>query len=317
MSVKRTFPRRDLLKATTTAGMATVLPKPFSSFFTNELLCNSLSTDSGEVDHIVDVHVHFDDKNPTFVEDLLKVCKRLSMTACVLTPYGSRSVIANAAKQYPAQIIPIGFIDLDAKDAVQQVKEFHQLGYRGLGELEFVKKPFTDPAYTPVYELANEYGWLVLFHTGIVLRRKFDEPEDVASHRMRAFHLEEIARRFPRLTVVGAHCGNPEYEWAAEVARWNPNVFFDLSGSTLVKMNDRLPDFRKIFWWSGGEWGTKSPDNDPSAFSKLVFGSDTGLDQIESMVARYRSLFKACEVPGHTQKLIMGATLIKTFHVTE
>jgi hypothetical protein len=32
------LPRRDLLKATTTAGMATVLPKPFSSLFTNELL---------------------------------------------------------------------------------------------------------------------------------------------------------------------------------------------------------------------------------------------------------------------------------------
>ena len=28
---------------------------------------------------------------------------------------------------------------------------------------------------------------------------------------------EEIARRFPRITVIGAHCGNPEYEWAAEI----------------------------------------------------------------------------------------------------
>jgi uncharacterized protein len=312
--VKQVFSRRDILK-TTTAGIATVLPNPLSSLFSNDVLHKRLSTDSGEVGHIIDVHVHFDDKNSNFVEDLLKICKRLNMTACVLTPYSNRTLIANAAKQYPGQIIPIGFIDLDAKDAAQQVKEFHELGYRGLGELEFVKRPFTDPAYIPIYELANDYGWLLLFHTGIVLRRKFDEPEDVASHRMRAFHLEEIARRFPRITVVGAHCGNPEYEWAAEVARWNPNVFFDLSGSTLVKMSNRLSDFRKIFWWSGADWGTKSPDNDPSAFSKLVFGSDTGLDQIESMVGRYRSLFKDCEVPGHTQKLIMGATLSKTFNL--
>jgi uncharacterized protein len=312
--VKRVFSRRDLLK-TTTAGIATVLPNPFSSLFSNDVLRKRLSTDSGEISRIIDVHVHFDDKNSHFLEDLLKICKRLNMTACVLTPYGNRTLIANAAKQYPGQIIPIGFIDLDVKDAAQQVKEFHELGYRGLGELEFVKRPFTDPAYIPIYELANDYGWLVLFHTGIVLRRKFDEPEDVASYRMRAFHLEEIARRFPRITVVGAHCGNPEYEWAAEVARWNPNVFFDLSGSTLVKMSNRLSDFRKIFWWSGPDWGTKSPDNDPSAFSKLVFGSDTGLDQIESMVGRYRSLFKDCEVTGHTQKLIMGATLSKTFNL--
>src|ERR1700746_78164 len=114
-----------------------------------------------------------------------------------------------------------------------------------------------------------------LFHTGIVLRKKCDEPEDVASHRMRAFYLEEIGRRFPKITVVGAHCGNPEYQWAAEVARWNPNVFFDVSGSTRTKMHARLSEFRNIFWWSGTEEGTRSPENDPSAFVKLVFGSDT------------------------------------------
>ena len=151
-----------------------------------------------------------------------------------------------------------------------------------------------------------------MFHTGIVLRRKFDEPEDVASYRMRAFHLEEIARRFPKLTVIGAHCGNPEYEWAAEVARWNPNVFFDLSGSTLTKMSARLSDFRKIFWWSGDpEWKTNTPENDPSAFSKFVFGSDSGLDGIEQVVRQYKAMFAACSVPVQTQKRILGGTLAK------
>jgi len=106
-----------------------------------------------------------------------------------------------------------------------------------------------------------------------VLREKFDQPEDVASYRMRAFYLEEIARRYPKITVIGAHCGNPEYEWAAEVARWNPNAFFDLSGTTLVKMQGRLVDFRKIFWWSNTQEGTPTPDSDPSAFSKLSLGA--------------------------------------------
>ncbi|HXW89413.1 MAG TPA: amidohydrolase family protein [Terriglobales bacterium] len=262
-------------------------------------------------DRIVDIHVHFDEKNPHFIDDLLKVSERLNMTACVLTPYPNRSTVADAAKRYPTRVVPFGFVDLDAPDAVQQVKEFHRLGYSGLGELEFVKKLYTDSAYMPVYELANEYGWVVLFHTGIVLRKNFNEPEDVASYRMRAFYLEEIARRFPRITVIGAHCGNPEYEWAAEVARWNPNVFFDLSGSTLTKMRDRLSEFQKIFWWSGSNEGTKSPDNDPSAFAKLVFGSDTHLNGIEGVVSQYRNLFAACGVPEQTQKLIMGGTLAR------
>lgn len=303
--MNRRFSRRNFLKATTVAGAVTALPKSFAS----DAFFHTLFPDLSHAGRIVDIHVHFDQKNSTFVEDLLKVSKRINLTACVLTPYANRNIISDAAKRFPADIVPFGFVDLDAKDAIQQVKDFHKLGYRGLGELEFVKKPFTDPGYFPVYELANEYGWVVLFHTGIVLRRKFDEPEDVASYRMRAFHLEEIARRFPRITVVGAHCGNPEYEWAAEVARWNPNVFFDLSGSTLTKFKDHLSDFRRIFWWSGTEWDTKSPENDPSAFSKLVFGSDTGLEGIESVVGQYHSLFEACGVPDRTQRLIMGGTL--------
>jgi len=312
--MKPPFSRRQFLSRAGSAAVAlagaTAAPR------TNALLSGApLSTPEPAAARIVDIHVHFGEKNPGFIDDFLKVSERLNLTACMLTPFANRRVVADAAKQHPAQIVPLGFVDLDAQDAVQQVKEFHEIGFRGLGELEFVKKPYTDSAYMPVYELANQYGWVVLFHTGIVLRRKFDVAEDVASYRMRAFHLEEIARRFPKITVIGAHCGNPEYEWAAEVARWNPNVFFDLSGSTLVKMHDRLADFRKIFWWSGTDEGTNTPDNDPSAFSKLVFGSDTGLDEIERVVRQYRELFQACEVPERTQKRVMGGTLAKILHL--
>jgi len=306
--VKQNFSRRDFLTTTATATGAAMMQKRSDSPLWSKLVPHA-AAESKSDNRILDCHVHFNEKSPTFLEDLVKLCVRLNMTACVLTPYANRQIVADASQQYPLEIVPIGFLDLDANDVARQVQGFHKLGYRGLGELEFVKKPYTDPAYQPVYELANEYNWTVLFHTGIVLRRKFDEPEDVASYRMRAFHLEEIARRYPRITVIGAHCGNPEYEWAAEVARWNPNVFFDLSGSTLHKMSDRLTDFSKIFWWSRTDEGTRTPENDPSAFSKLVFGSDTGLDQIEAVMGQYRSLFRACAVPESTQRLIMGGTL--------
>jgi predicted TIM-barrel fold metal-dependent hydrolase len=195
---------------------------------------------------------------------------------------------------------------------VHQVEELHSMGFRGLGELEFVQKPYNDPSYFPVYERANEYGWVVMFHTGIVLRAKFTEPENVASGRMRPIHLEEIARRFPKITVLGAHCGNPEYQWAAEIARWNSNVFFDLSGSSLTKMKQRLATFKEIFWWTGeGDSQVVTPFDDRNAFVKLVFGSDTGLENIENVVKQYHALFEACEVPEATRQRIMGGTLIK------
>ena len=262
-------------------------------------------------DRIVDVHLHFDEKIPTFLDDFLRVSDKLNLTACMLTAFPHRKVVAEAVRKHQSQIIPFGYVELDAPDVAQQVREFHDLGYRGLGELEFPRKPFTDRSYDPVYELANEYSWIVLFHTGIVLRQVFDKPEDITSARMRPVHLEEIARRFPRLTVLGAHCGNPEYEWAAEVSRWNPNVFFDLSGSTLTKMRRRLNHFQDVFWWSGVGQDTATPNNDPSAFIKLVFGSDTELGHIETVVAQYRALFDACDVPASTRKMILGGTMSK------
>lgn len=185
------------------------------------------------IDRIVDIHVHFDEHNPAYFDDLAKISEPLNLSVCVLTPYRDREAVIRAAEKAPQLVIPIGLVDMDDPDAPKQVEDFHRLGYRGLGELEWVERPFTDPAYMPIYELANRYEWVLLFHTGPVTFRKFDQPfspgqpQNVAAYRMRAFHLEEIARRFPKVTAIGAHCGNPEYEWAAEIARWNPNVFFD------------------------------------------------------------------------------------------
>jgi len=201
--------RREFLKGAGAAATAI----PLSGKTAAEAHRSHEFSQSSDNNRIVDIHVHFDEKNPNFIRDLIIVADRLNLTACLLTPYPNREQVADAARQYPKQIVPFGFADLDSPDVLTQVKDFHALGYRGLGELEFVKKPYTDDSYMPVYELANQYGWLVMFHTGIVLRRSVDQPENVASYRMRAFHLEEIARRFPKLTVVGAHCGNPEYEW--------------------------------------------------------------------------------------------------------
>ena len=259
---------------------------------------------------IVDMHVHYRDYEPKFIDNLLVVADRLNLAACLLIPFAHRQIAVDAAKQYPNRIIPFGSIKLDDPDVVQQVRELHSLGFRGLGEISSMKKNCSDPTYFPVYDLANQYKWILMFHTGIVGRSKFDEPENIASGRMRPIYLEEISRQFPKISILGAHLGNPEYEWAAEVSRWNPNVYFDLSGTTLPKMHERLGDFRKIFWWKDVEWEAQ-PSDDPSPFSKLVFGSDCSTPNIEAVVNQYHALFEACDVPEHTRKMIMGGTMEK------
>ena len=165
------FSRRKFLGV---ASAATVIPRlwPLSKALGYDAIVPAEQKASSEksTGRIVDIHVHFDEKKPNYIDDFLKLSDRLNLTACMLTPFANRKVVAEAAKQHPTKIIPFGFVDLDAPDVVRQVTELHEMGYRGLGELEFVKKPYNDPSYFPVYDLANSYGWIVLFHTGIVLR---------------------------------------------------------------------------------------------------------------------------------------------------
>src|SRR4029079_17972929 len=149
------------------------------------------------------------------------------------------------------RIIGFGDIRLDDPSVLSQIETFHAAGFRGLGAITSQLKHYDDRSYWPIYERAERYGMILLFHTGIVNRTKPEVPSDISVDRMRATTLDGIARRFPKITVIGAHLGNPDYAWAAEIARWNPNLYFDLSGSTLIKKQEDYAFFRTLFWWSG------------------------------------------------------------------
>src|SRR5450432_592690 len=182
--MKKSLSRRTFLNNAAKTSALTAMcsySKPGGAFGFNSI---SEESTAAVGSRIVDIHTHYDATNPKYIDDFLRVSDQLNLTGCMLTPFAHRQVVADAAKKYPKQIIPFGSVDLDAPDVAKQVEELHGLGYRGLGEMEFVRKPYGDPGYFPVYELANSYKWVMLFHTGIVLRAKFTEPEEVASYRM-------------------------------------------------------------------------------------------------------------------------------------
>jgi predicted TIM-barrel fold metal-dependent hydrolase len=128
---------------------------------------------------------------------------------------------------------------------------------------------------------------------------------------MRVTALDVIARRFPGITIIGAHLGNPDYAWAGELARWHPNLFLDASGSSLIKLQNNYTFFKSILWWSGVE-SPHSPKSSANAFEKLVFGSDVfggDLDEFDLAVERYHKMLDACGVPQKAQDNIFAGTL--------
>jgi predicted TIM-barrel fold metal-dependent hydrolase len=128
---------------------------------------------------------------------------------------------------------------------------------------------------------------------------------------MRPSTLDGVARRFPKLTLLGAHLGNPDYAWAGEVARWNPNVYWDVSGSSLIKKQSDPKFFESIFWWTTAV-SAHTPKSVANAFEKLVFGSDVfdgDLGEFDRALERYQSMLNACGVPAESQAKIFSGTL--------
>jgi predicted TIM-barrel fold metal-dependent hydrolase len=259
---------------------------------------------------LVDAHVHYNG-DKAFLQKMLERLDKYDGTAFILTAPKDVQEVQAFIKAHPKRFVGLGSIGLDDPEAVSQVDQFNAAGFRGLGELSGPLKNYDDKSYSPVYERAEKYGMIVLFHTGIVMRPNPNVPTDVSVDRMRPTTLDNIARRYPKLTLIGAHLGNPDYAWAAEIARWNPNLYFDLSGSTLIKLQENYQIFKSIFWWSSIV-SPHTPKSNVSAFEKIVFGSDVFGGEIEEFdreIERYTQMLNACGVSPQAQANIFGGTL--------
>lgn len=259
---------------------------------------------------LIDAHVHHNGEL-AFLKRLVARLEQLDGVGFLLTRPQHLTQVTDFIAGKPSRLIGFGDISLDDPHVLEQIDRFHQAGFRGLGEISRTRKPFDDPSYTPIYDRAASYGMILLFHTGIVNRANPETSEDVSSDRLRVTLLDNIARRYPKITIIAAHLGNPDYAWAAELGRWNPNLFFDVSGSTLIKKREDLAFFKSIFWWSNTA-SPHTPSTQGSAFEKLVFGSDVfagELEELDRSIDRYQSLLNTCGVPRAAQANIFGGTL--------
>ena len=259
---------------------------------------------------VIDAHVHHNGK----VEFLEQLAARLDpyngMAMLITAPKDVESVKQFMAKR-PNRIVGLGEVRLDDPKALELVDMFHAAGFRGLGEITMPQYPFDDRRYWPIYERAEKYGMILLFHTGIVNRTNPERPTDVSSYRMHPGTLDLVARRFPKVTIIGAHLGNPDYSWAAEIARWSPNLYWDVTGSTLIKKQEDYRFFNSIFWWSSIA-SPHTPKSKTSAFEKLVFGSDIfggEIEEFDRSLERYRKMLDTCGVPKEAQDNIFSGTV--------
>src|ERR1700689_1019531 len=118
--MKNELTRRSFMTGTLKTAAAATLALPGAE------QANSASTPQNPPaaaggNRIVDIHIHYQ-KKPGFIDDFLRTTEHLNVTGCILTPFEDRKEVAEAAKNHPTRIIPMGPVLLDPPDVPQQIE---------------------------------------------------------------------------------------------------------------------------------------------------------------------------------------------------
>ncbi|HOJ88969.1 MAG: amidohydrolase family protein [Pseudothermotoga sp.] len=270
---------------------------------------------------VFDTHIHFVSRQEDYahyVNQLLNYAQENNAQKMVLigSP-GANELVKKAIDEFPDVFLGLAWIDLDS-DSISDIDEYKKMGFAGL-KVILTDRNYDDPAYFPFYEAAEHNNMVILFHTGVIggpvdylleedssMAEQIDERvlnklKGKSSARMRPIYLDTIANTFPRLKIIGAHLGWPEYMVSCAVARWRRNVYFDLSGGEVVR--------RHIV--EGGYIGKEISVN------KVVFGTDSAPEKMPREVIGWYDSLRSMGLTSEQIDKIFYLNAAKIFGVIE
>jgi predicted TIM-barrel fold metal-dependent hydrolase len=217
--------------------------------------------------------------------------------------FGHKTSLSNKylyefVKVHPDRLVGLGSVhpdgDYDLKEEFN--KCINDYGFKGLKLYPLSGFYPDDERMYPVYEKAEKYGCVVLFHTGGKdcgsMSLKYDNP----------IYLDNLAAEFPELKIIIAHVGYPWIDMAIQVASGNYNVFLEISGLMTFESFNNTPIVKDTL--------TKVL-NRVTLNEKTIFGSD-GPRPTEKYLAMIK---EAGYISTEDKKRILGDTadwLLKT-----
>lgn len=250
---------------------------------------------------IIDAHHHLNKlyypELDIYLDDIVRISEQYGVDRFCVSGLGDvydgyeNKDVEQAFSRLPDKVIGFAFVELDV-DRPDVVGEFYDRGFRGI-KLICPIKNYDDEGYFPVYEQAAKYNMPILLHTGIVGATSTDAARKVSSARMRPIFLETIARRFPELSLIGAHLRHPWFAEAVAVMHYNRNVYFDISGIIMEYIHDPIVFFKQKM--------IQQPD-----YQKLVFGTDALVRDFSIPYEKYQGIFEELELNAPVRQAIMG-----------
>ncbi len=253
---------------------------------------------------VIDAHVHIS-ADAGCVDSLLRAMDKFGIAKSVVFDVEDNETTLTAAQEHPDRLIPFGYVGWGYEDPALIVR----LGEAGVRGLKVIRPAwhYNDERLLDHWGQAEALRLPCLVHTGIVARHEGDREACVDTSRMKVIWLDAVCRWFPELTIIAAHMGNPDHEEGSMMARWHPNFYFDLSGSTMLHRSHDY--FRRLFWW---DQPTRfSGRNAFRPFEKMVFGSDEPYERIGEPMAEQQALLEALGQEREMHERVFGGTMAR------
>ncbi len=252
---------------------------------------------------VIDSHIHYR-ATDEWEESFLEVFSKWNAMGIILVGMKDLERGMAFAKKHPGMVIPYAAIDIDSPTVLDDINRVYTMGFKGLGELFALNEwDYNHPKYYPIWELAEKLRLPIAPHTGIHASGQMS--------RMRPGYLASIAANYPDLVIHAAHFGNPWYDEAGETTRRNKNLFFDMTGSSLIKKDKNPGIWMEFLWWTPYIGKAHMPADAVPAFQKIVFATDESPSGFEDNIIRFNRMLDACGVDEETRKLCYYGTIAK------
>jgi predicted TIM-barrel fold metal-dependent hydrolase len=256
---------------------------------------------------IIDDHIHYEGTDE-WEKSFLTNYEKFNAIGCILVDMNVLERGIKFAKEHPDRAIPYAAIEIDSPTVLKDIQRAYDMGYKGLGEVFATGQwNYDDPKYDPIWALAEKLGMPVAPHTGILSNGLLS--------RMEPGYLGTICVKFPNLYIHAAHFGNPWYNEAGEVARRNKNLYFDMTGSSLIKKFEDPWYWEEYLWWTPYLGKPHMPKDAVPAFEKIVFGTDQEPEGLEENILRFNNMLDACEVTQETRDKMYYGTMARIHNI--
>jgi len=260
---------------------------------------------------IIDAHRHLFVTPRVETGEILRQMDEFGIERTVLLPIddlgeflgrkvGGQEAVVKAVAEHPDRLTGAIYVDPRKAEASERIRRLADAAFKVVKMWPPIGYWPDDEAFDPVYETIASYKLPVIAHTGITNMAVPGHRKFAHSKYSEIVLFDGLVRKFPEITWVFAHAGDPHFSWAIMLCMANENVYLNPIGG-IDSWDARLVTEYEA---TGRVW--------PLPFEKLIWGSDNL--PLDGAVDYWRELFERNGAGEHVEAFF-GANAARIFGI--